>query len=224
MIAQIELDSQLFLPREEAKELGLSFTEIDARYGILRHNKEVKIPSGGEKFVDEFFLNIEDGYLYLTEEFVEKEQRNNWYILDRIPEEKLSWVIVEKEQLVALLKFAPVCKAKYRVIKCVQSPASSAENMATVVYQLDQKLKSLSTLLDVQNSFNERCDVHIGGHTITTYNEVKLCEDLCTDALQTELTHGWRMIAVCVQKDQRRPDYILGRWNPDMGLDTAAKR
>lgn len=29
-----------------------------------------------------------------------------------------------------------------------------------------------------------------------------------------ELDAGWRILAVCPQPDQRRPDYILGRTKP----------
>ena len=41
-------------------------------------------------------------------------------------------------------------------------------------------------------------------------------EDVCTDVLQQELNNGWRIIAICVQADQRRPDYILGRYNASL--------
>lgn len=42
-------------------------------------------------------------------------------------------------------------------------------------------------------------------------DEVMLCEDFCTDALQELLTEGWRILCVCPPANQRRPDYILGR-------------
>jgi len=46
-------------------------------------------------------------------------------------------------------------------------------------------------------------------------DEVTLLEDACTDALQSMLGEGWRIIAVCPPDAQRRPDYILGR-SPEM--------
>lgn len=224
MIAQIILDSELFIPRSEAVALGLSFTEIDASFGILRAGSQrVKRPSGRESFVDLLFQNPDTGNHHTKADF-SSDTLGDYYILDRIPEEKLTYVLCEPEQLVDLTKFAPGCTVPYRIKRCVQAQDVSADNMTTVLYQLEQKIKTLSTLLDAKNSFNERCEVHMGGNTITTYNEVKLCEDCCTDALQTQLASGWRMIAVCVQKDQRRPDYILGRWNPNQELNTSAKR
>lgn len=38
---------------------------------------------------------------------------------------------------------------------------------------------------------------------------------------ESELNNGWRIIAVCIQPDGRRPDYVLGRYNPE--LDTYRK-
>lgn len=66
--------------------------------------------------------------------------------------------------------------------------------------------------------FNERVEVHMPGQALATYNETMLLQDSCTDALQNEIDSGWRIIAVCPQPDQRRPDYILGRYNPSRDI------
>lgn len=58
---------------------------------------------------------------------------------------------------------------------------------------------------------NERCQVAVAGLGLLTVDTVQVEEDLCTDKLQALLDEGWRILAVCVQPDQRRPDYILGR-------------
>lgn len=42
-------------------------------------------------------------------------------------------------------------------------------------------------------------------------DEVKVCEDYCTYALQSELDNGWRILAICPPNAARRPDYIMGR-------------
>lgn len=42
-------------------------------------------------------------------------------------------------------------------------------------------------------------------------DEVDWIEDACTQELQTRLSDGWRILAVCPPNAQRRPDYILGR-------------
>jgi hypothetical protein len=66
-----------------------------------------------------------------------------------------------------------------------------------------------------ESHFNERCEVHMPGQALATYNETLLLEDACTDLLQGKIDEGWRIIAACPQPDSRRPDYILGRFNPE---------
>lgn len=75
-----------------------------------------------------------------------------------------------------------------------------------------------------ENNFNQRIEVHMPGHALAMYNEVMLLEDSCTDALQSNLNKGWRIIAACPQPDSRRPDYILGRYNPNSEILEYASR
>lgn len=72
--------------------------------------------------------------------------------------------------------------------------------------------------------FNQRVEVHTPGNALATYNRVMLMEDACTDALQEKLSEGWRIIAVCPQPDQRRPDYILGSYSEPNTNDSRAYR
>lgn len=65
------------------------------------------------------------------------------------------------------------------------------------------------------NEYNTKCEVHMPGQALSMYNDVLLQEDCCTDQLKAILAQGFRIIAACPQPDQRRPDYILGRYNPD---------
>lgn len=73
-------------------------------------------------------------------------------------------------------------------------------------------------------NYNTRCEVHMPNMAMSMYNEMLLLEDACTDILQRSLNSGWRIIAACPQPDQRRPDYILGRFNPDYDADGSARR
>lgn len=61
---------------------------------------------------------------------------------------------------------------------------------------------------------NTLCHVAVAGLGLLTVNEVRHENDCCTHQLQLMLSDGWRILAVCVQPDQRRPDYILGRTAP----------
>lgn len=58
-----------------------------------------------------------------------------------------------------------------------------------------------------------RYDVHVQiPHVgLLAVDEVKVVEDYCTDRLQDELDHGWRILCVCPPNAARRPDYVLGR-------------
>lgn len=67
-------------------------------------------------------------------------------------------------------------------------------------------------------------NVHVSNVGLFSVNEVFLMENACTDELQTELNKGWMIIAVCPPNDQRRPDYILGRFNPDKDIEGRARR
>lgn len=62
---------------------------------------------------------------------------------------------------------------------------------------------------------NNRVDVHIPGNSLLAIDEVKVEVDFCTESLADDLADGWRIVAVCPQPDQRRPDYVLGRRKPD---------
>jgi hypothetical protein len=63
--------------------------------------------------------------------------------------------------------------------------------------------------------YNEKVEVYTPGMGLMLFNRVMLLNDACSDALQTELDNGWRIIAACPQPDQRRPDYIMGRYDKD---------
>ena len=60
-------------------------------------------------------------------------------------------------------------------------------------------------------SINERIHVATPGDTLAKYDQVQVLTDCCTEALQEELSKGWRILAICPQPDQRRPDYVLGK-------------
>lgn len=63
------------------------------------------------------------------------------------------------------------------------------------------------------NLFNNRLEVHQPNMPLFTYNDYTYITDCCTEKLQTDfIDQGYRVVAICPQPDQRRPDYILGRY------------
>jgi hypothetical protein len=90
--------------------------------------------------------------------------------------------------------------------------------------RFEQVANKLLNLAPQERAYNERCEVHMPGQALATYNEVMLCENSCSDNLQSQLDSGWRILAACPQPDQRRPDYILGRFNPKREVNSNAER
>jgi hypothetical protein len=59
----------------------------------------------------------------------------------------------------------------------------------------------------------QHLNIAISGTPLHTINTVKVLTDCCTNTLDDMLRGGWRILAVCPQPEQRRPDYVLGRTN-----------
>ncbi|WVR18126.1 hypothetical protein JXVLWARM_CDS_0075 [Burkholderia phage Bm1] len=114
-------------------------------------------------------------------------------------------LIVSSEQMLHLLMWKHVkCQVKSDLRNVA---ASSAFDRAVA--------KSTPQGVPARDEFNHKVEVHMPGQALSNYNETMLLEDSCTDALQSVLDKGWRIIAACPQPDSRRPDYILGRFNPE---------
>ncbi len=77
--------------------------------------------------------------------------------------------------------------------------------------QLYEILSRTRRVGDSDRALNERVNVHVPGLGLMLITEVEVRTDYCTENLQKDLENGWRILAVCPQPDQRRPDYILGR-------------
>lgn len=111
------------------------------------------------------------------------------------------------------------------------------DESTTFKYQIETYQKNLDRMMDsfikassdIANNMrvetlNQHCNVHVGGGMLMTVNETMLLEDSCTDELQSQLNSGWRILAVNVQNDCRRPDYVLGRFNPNLSVGGDAQR
>lgn len=224
MIALINFTKDLVVERREAEKLKLVYTEHERFGKVWSYGKEIKPMSNSDKYIDELFFNKEDGKYYTDEEFTKN--LGDYYIHDRIPEK--DWVFVSKDNnLVELEHFALNCIFPYTIQKCVKTEEPTIQNVQHILNEMEEKFALINKSLEIfsNQQFNQKVNVHVGGGLIVTYNDLKLMEDTCTDQLQNELNDGWRIIAVCVQPDQRRPDYVLGRFNPEKDCrETSAKR
>lgn len=123
-------------------------------------------------------------------------------------------LVVDGQKALALLAAFKEASIE-RVIETEIDPAKIFEQVSS---------KAEAAVIGGQAVYNTKCDVHMPGQMLATYNELMLCEDSCTDVIQTKLAAGWRLVAVCPQPDQRRPDYILGRFNPEYDGNQSAQR
>jgi len=185
------------------------------------------MPYNSYKYRDELH-QLPDSDRYYSDKDIEVPSYN---VYDRLGSKDIDkdFVFVGRDNhMVDLLTFAPKCPYPFIITKSVHSLDTPVSNINSILYTVEEKVDNLvRTLVDVGGrNFNSKCNVHVGGGLLVTFNDLKLCQDICTDTLQIELNDGWRIMAVCIQPDQRRPDYILGRYNPsiDTTSETSARR
>lgn len=112
------------------------------------------------------------------------------------------------------------------VLKAEVSLGSQAGTTHQRFLEIANRLERLLTQLPMSDNkdYNEKCEVHMPGMALATYNQTLLLENSCIDELQHHLVEGWRIIAACPQPSQRRPDFILGRFNPTGTTNRSAER
>lgn len=216
MIALIEFKTNLVIERNEAEKLKLNYEDRNRFGKSCSYGREIKPMDKHDYYTDELFCDEEEKYY--TDSTKSKEI-SEYYRYDRLPDR--DWVYVEKSNnLVDLEHFALNCRFPYTIIKCIKSEEPTISNLSLMLNKIEEKFKYIDKQLDIfkNQQFNQKVNVHVGGGLIVTYNELILKEDSCTDVLQECMNDGWRIIAVCSQPDQRRPDYILGRYNPELDV------
>jgi hypothetical protein len=221
MISLICFESDLLIPKEEAEKLNLKY-EIPSNFGY-NNSGQLEIMNSWDYFKDDCIEK--NGKYYKNQAELEKEKPapiSNYNLYTKYTSDIDYALVKQDNHLVDLNIFAPKCKYKFFLKETIRSEEPTINNIQIILHTLEEKAAKLISLVDeIQNTtFNSKTNVHVGGGLITTYNDLKLKENACTDELQTELNNGWRIIAACVQPNQRRPDYILGRYNPQLEVDS----
>lgn len=83
-------------------------------------------------------------------------------------------------------------------------------SMISMMNEVANKIDEAKNRFEKVVEFNQECNVHVPNLGLLNLNKLAYATDYCTEMLQERLLQGWRLIAVCPQPDQRRPDYILG--------------
>lgn len=124
-------------------------------------------------------------------------------VLPILPEEKPEYL---DPVVVDLSKLGPIL-GEYRLTFEVTDWNPRAAEIGRLRNEVERLRHALAapTIINVQDM------------GLFTVNETGLLEDACTDELQRWLSKGWRILAICpsTYNDQRRPDYIMGRNNPN---------
>lgn len=223
MIAEIRFNKDLIVIREEADTLKLLYNE-PIKLG-LQEGELQEMGTYSSYYIKGVDVQLDEK----TDKYLDKEGKEigQYYLYDPITEiqQAKDYIILERSQLVDLFSFAPKCKYEYSIIKTVVD-TETVSSLPIVLAKVESKVNMFIEALDKadMSTFNQKCNVHVGGGLIVTYNDTMLLEDACTDLLQTQISDGWRIVACVVQANQRRPDYVLGRYNPNLDSQTEAKR
>lgn len=124
--------------------------------------------------------------------------------------------VLSKDQLIEL----SLADIKFKISQVIDVQI----DITSQLIELAEKPIRIAQESGASNTYNNSCEVHMPGNMMAMYNEVCILDDACSDVLQSNLNAGWRIIAACPQPDQRRPDYVLGRFNPNLEADASASR
>ena len=214
MISLISFEDDLIIPKEEAVNLDLKY-QTDSKIGW--HDNKLQLMQTYH-FYKEDCIEKDDKYYKDKEALKKNESIADYYLFTKYTG-SINYVLVNnKDHLVNLDSFAPKCKHKFFIKESIKSEVPAINNINAILDTVEEKSSVLNSLVDKirKTTFNSKTNVHVGGGLITTYNDLLLKEDACIDDLRNELNNGWRIIAVCNQPDQRRPDFVLGRFNPQL--------
>lgn len=148
----------------------------------------------------------------------EKVKRDKDYVLV-IPADMYQ-ISDDKTYIVDLDRFTSEFSNLEVTIKGVPKAVGSDYNdVLSMMNKIATKIEDAKNRFDKVVEFNQKCDVHVPGLGLLNINRLAYATDYCTEMLQKLLFQGWRIIAVCPQPDQRRPDYILGMTVSDINED-----
>jgi hypothetical protein len=104
----------------------------------------------------------------------------------------------------------------FEVVDLIRVVDVDVENVFDIdIEALADKISSSIIGKTTENIYNQRLEIHQPNSPLFMYNEYKVLTDCCTEYLQEEIDNGWRVVSVCPQPDQRRPDYVVAKYNAE---------
>jgi len=88
-----------------------------------------------------------------------------------------------------------------------EQPMSHTMELAHQVEQMAERISDFAQ----ERQFNNAVNVHVPNFALLNIRESFVLVDCCTEVLNDNLGEGWRILAICPQPNQRRPDYVMGK-------------
>lgn len=134
-------------------------------------------------------------------------------IVPELPKDPIKEPYYGWEEYVGHLESVLEIVSQIEIVSVIRSTNNPYNEFDNVLERVNSKLLTIDTRLEKYRDqvFNKKVNVHISGNSLLEIDDVELLDDCCTDFLKERLDKGWRIIAVCPQPDQRRPDYIIGK-------------
>lgn len=206
-----------------------------SQYGYSYTNKNVL--DFCKKYIDEEFnedisdYSVKSKYL----EMISKDESLSEKFVNEYPSYESFEVTVSLEDYMDLtfkysdkitFKIKNRMEIKYQQETIIENSTASLENAVKLVQKnIEMFDKQMNSLKEISSHhYNLMCNSPVSDNFLSSVNQIKLLEDICSDELQKNLCDGWRIIAICPQPNQRRPDYILGKSVPLSEMKDSAMR
>lgn len=202
-----------------------------ARIQFSRYDDDNRLDKDGLKNLSDFIgedigysqMKIDDkgqpaSLSYLETFEKEKVENNKDYTL--VTPSDMYQISDNKTFVVDLEKFMQEFpKLKITIHGVPKSISHDYQGMIDQMNAIGEKIEEAKNKFNKVVEFNQKCNIHVSNMGLMSINKLAYATDICTEELQGILDKGWRIIAVCPQPDQRRPDYILGMSISDIDED-----
>lgn len=213
--ARINFD-RILMPISELERLKLSFEPLNNSEIIIKNLSSGNLTTFSKHLS---ILGVNTTFNEETNEYLHSETnsktgetetkvKDKYYIYEKtdLSPENYGWSAYD--QFVEVESFWKAWKKSFTIKEILPY---SLNNETIFLEKLNSNIEQLLTSPKVEAYFNNKCNTHVSDISLFSVTETLLLESGCTDLLQSKLKDGWRILSICPQPDQRRPDYILGR-------------
>jgi hypothetical protein len=204
--------NRILMPISELERLKLSFEPLDGSEIIVKNLSSGNLQTFAKYLAilgeNATFNEETNEYLHSETGETETKVKDKYYIYEKtdLNPENYGWSAYE--QFVEIESFWKAWKKPFTIKEILPY---SLNNETIFLERLNSNIEQLLTSPKVEAYFNNKCNTHVSDISLFSVTETLLLESGCTDTLQSKLKDGWRILSICPQPDQRRPDYILGR-------------